>query len=427
MKFMVRLIAAAFIVCLASQANSAGWDSSCSGFSSGSALPQGCLLPPTAGLGGVKTQAFSVDDIRAASYAKPVPTKFPRGKSLYQYDLKVDNICDAANSITTIANGWVGERPGNFTWYTEDKSIAMVAVVTFPDEKEVKQVKVPILAKANFGDPNVQNCDGMIIKRVQANTNMSLHFEYKSRSVGRFPDQSKFIGGVAKVAASAAAIAGTVGGAPFAGAVITPAVDFLEKNTNPIKMLNEGANDILQSFADDQNPDPQKYPVDPNTRQLLYKSGRTPVFTVTKIDRPSGMVMNPAAGWAPVFDDFSRAYGPLQDKFFNAQTAVESPWNSNLAKFCEKLRLQVGNAAKGDRVASALGIGAHAFLNSTEYQPGKTCLNSYEVATLSGFGYAPPFPGAWATEVAEKPATTSKPKENRTALRSRSAYARLNR
>ena len=63
-------------------------------------MPQGCLLPPTAGLGGVKTQAFSVDDIRAASYAKPVPTKFPQGKSLYQYDLKVDNICDAANSIT---------------------------------------------------------------------------------------------------------------------------------------------------------------------------------------------------------------------------------------------------------------------------------------------------------------------------------------
>lgn len=426
MKLMVRLISAAFIVCLASQANSAGWDSSCGGFSSGSAMPPGCMIPPTAGLGGVRTQAFSVDDIRAASYAKPVPTSFPRGKSLYQYDLKIDNICDAANSITTIANGWVGERPGNFTWYTEDKSIAMVAVVTFPDEKEVKQVKVPILAKANFGDPNVQNCEGVIIKRVQANTNMSLHFEYKSRSVGRFPDQSKFIGGVTKVAASAAAIAGTVGGAPFAGAVITPAVDFLEKNTNPIKMLNEGANDILQSFAEDRNPDPKRYAVDYNTRQLLYKSGRTPVFTVTKIDRPTGMATNPAAGWAPVFDDFTRAYGPLQDKFFNAQTAVESPWSSNLAKFCDKLRLQVGSASKSDRIATALGIGVHAFMNSTEYQPGKTCLNSFEVATLTELGYAPPFAGAWSTAVAERSVVSPAPRSNRTASRNRGAYARLN-
>ncbi len=427
MKFPVQLIAFPVIVCLTSHANAAGWDSSCSGFSSGSAMPQGCMIPPSAGTGAVKTQAYSVDDIRKASYATPVPTKFPRGKSLYQYDLKVDNICDSANSITTIANGWVGERPGNFTWFTEDKSIAMVAVVTFPDEKEVKQVKVPILAKANFGDPNVQNCDGVIIKRVQANTSMSLHFEYKSRSVGRFPDQSKFIGGVAKVAASAAAIAGTVGGAPIAAAVITPAVDFLEKNANPVKMMNEGANDILQSFADDQNPDPKKYPVDPNTRQLLYRSGKTPVFTVTKIDRPTGMAMNPAAGWAPVSDDFSRAYGSLQDKFFNAQTAVESPWNSNLAKFCEKLRLQVSNATKGDRVASALGIGTHAFLNNTEYQPGKTCLNSFEVSTLSEFGYAPPFPGAWVVQVAEKPAAAPKPKAARTASRNRGAYARLDR
>jgi hypothetical protein len=427
MKFMVRLIAAPFIVCLASQANSAGWDSSCSGFSSGSAMPQGCMLPPTAGLGGVKTQAFSVDDIRGASYAKPVSTRFPKDKSLYEYDLKVDNICDSANSITTIATNWVGERPGNFSWYTEDKSVAMIAVVSFPDEKDVKQVKVPILAKANFGDPNVQNCDGVIIKRVKANTSMSLHFEYKSRSVGRFPDQSKFLGGVAKVAASAAAMAGTVGGAPFAAAVITPAVDFLEKSANPVKMLNEGANDILQSFADDRNPDPKSYPVDPNTRQLLYKNGKTSVFTVTKIDRPTGIALNPAAGWAPVFDDFSRVYGPLQEKFFNAQTAVDSPWNSNLAKFCEKLRLQVTNAAKGDRIAGALGLGSHAYLNNGEYPQGKTCLNSFEVATLSGLGYAPPFPGAWSTQVAESATVPPRQKDSRTVSQNRSAYARLNR
>lgn len=411
------------------QAHAAGgWDNSCGTFSSGSAMPQGCMIPPLASAAATRTQAFSIDDIRTASNAKPVFKNFASGVQPFEYDLKLDNICDSPTSMSTVTNEWVGERPPAWAFITQEKSVAMIAVVTFPDERELKQIKLPIIAKANFGDPNVQNCEGTIVKRVQANASLRLHFEFKSKQVTKFPDQSKFIGGIGKVAASGLALASYAGAGPALGAVITPIVSFVEKNASPIKLLNEGANDIMESFADERKPDPKQYEVAFNAQQAIYRGNNKPIFTVTKIPRDSGIVINPAGGWPPVAGDFTRAYGSLTDLFFNASSTVESPWSANLPKFCDKLRAYIDRATKGDKVATSLGIGYHAYYFSPEYQPGKTCLNKQDIAKLIQLKYAAPFPGAWQTETAEAPVSPHHARTDRHDSRStRAAYARMNR
>lgn len=423
------LVSAALNLSAFSAHAAGGWDASCGGFSSGAAIPQGCLMPPTAATTSARAaQPYTIDDIRKASYAKPAFKDFARGTQPLEFDLKLENICDSPTSMSTVTNEWVGDRPPAWAFLAKERSAAMVAVVTFPNEKDLKQVKLPIIAKANFGEPNVQNCDGTIITRVKANAKMNLHFEFKSKEAIKFPDQSKFIGGIGKVAASGLALASYAGAGPAVGAVITPIVSFVEKNVAPIKMLNEGANEIMESFADEQRPDPKQYTIAETAQQAIYKSNNKPIFTITKIPKDSGIALNPAGGWPPVADDFTRVYGSLTDRFFDAAFNVKSPWSDNMPEFCAKLRGYIDRAAKGDKVAASLGIGYHAFYYSESYKPNGTCLTKNEIAKLIQLKYTPPFPGAWATEVAETPPATPVPRAGRSASRRvNSAYARMNR
>jgi hypothetical protein len=173
-------------------------------------------------------------------------------------------------------------------------------------------------------------------------------------------------------------------------------VSYLEKNSNAITTLNTGVNEIMESFADVKTPDPKQYELASTATSVIYKSGKTPIITITKVTRDTGPLADGLNGWQGVSRAFSDRYGDLQSQFNNAQNAVDSPWSANLTKFCGKLRSYVDGVAKGDRFASALGVGFHAFYNSTEYN-GKTCLNSWEIAALKAHNFAPPFPGAWPT------------------------------
>jgi hypothetical protein len=270
--------------------------------------------------------------------------------------------------------------------------------VTFPNAKadQIKQVKIPIVAKANFGDSQVQNCEGTLITDVPGNAKIRLHFEYKLTDTIRFNDPTKFISGVTKVGTSAVALGALATGAGAIGATIVPVVSYLEKNGNAITTLNTGVNEIMESFATTKSPDPKQYEIKSIASNISYRSGRTTVISIDKIARETGPVCDGLNGWPPVARCFSDRYSDLPSQFNNAQNAVDSPWSSNLPKFCGKLRGYVDGVTKGDRFASALGIGFHAFYNSTEYS-GKTCLNSWEIAALKAHNFAPPFPGAWPT------------------------------
>lgn len=185
-------------------------------------------------------------------------------------------------------------------------------------------------------------------------------------------------------------------GAGAVGATIVPIVSYLEKNGNAITTLNTGVNEIMESFADVKAPDPKQYELASTAGSVVYKSGKTPIITIAKIPRDTGPLIDGLNGWPGVSRAFSDRYGDLQSQFNNAQNAVESPWSGNLTKFCGKLRSYIDGTTRGDRFASALGVGFHAFYNSTEYN-GKTCLNSWEITALKARNFAPPFPGAWPT------------------------------
>jgi hypothetical protein len=371
--------------------------------------------------------AYDINDIQRASSAAPAFTNFASPQDVYEYDLKVENLCDKPGSLTTVTNAWVGPKRENWDFIASDKSVALAAVVTFPNARadQVKQVKVPLLAKTNFGDALVQNCDGTIITDVPANAKMKLHFEFKRSSTYRFNDPSKFIGGLTKVASSAASLGAIGSGAAVVGASIVPVVSYVEKNLAPITALNTGVNEIMESFSEVKSPDPKQYEISSIASKISYKSGRAPVITIIKIAKDGGPDVNGLNGWPGVAAAFSTRYGSLTDQFNNAQNAVDAPWANNLPKFCSKLRSYIDGATKGDRVATALGIGFHAFYNSTEYN-GKTCLNSWEVAKLKQRNFAPPYPDAWPRDPATTPVAVAAPAPRRSAANaSRLAYAGL--
>ncbi len=375
------------------------------------------------------THAYDINDIQRASSAAPAFTNFTSPREIYEYDLKVENLCDKPGSLATVTNAWIGPKRENWDLTISDRSVALAAVVTFPNAKadQVKQVKVPLLAQTNFGDAVVQNCDGTIITDVPANAKVKLHFEFKRSSTYRFNDPSKFIGGLTKVASSAASLGAIGSGAVIVGATIVPVVSFLEKNLAPITALNVGVNEVMESFSEVKSPDPKQYEINSIANKISYKSGRTSVITITKIGRDGGPVVEGLNGWPGVAAAFSTRYGSLTDQFNNAQNAVDSPWAANLAKFCGKLRNYIDGATKGDRFATALGIGFHAFYNSTEYG-GKTCLNSWEIAKLKQRNFSPPYPDAWPSDPAITPVAAAAPMPRRSAANaSRLAYARLGR
>ncbi|MCA1397454.1 hypothetical protein [Bradyrhizobium sp. BRP56] len=351
---------------------------------------------------------FELVDIERASGSPPVIRAFDGPRDVFEYDLKVRNLCDNAQSLNNVASGWVGaKRTGNIFqdgFNIHDRSVALAAVVTFPNAKsdQIKQVKVPIIAKANFGDVQIQNCEGTIITDVPANAKVRLHFEYKQSDTIRFNDPTKFVSGIATVGTSAVALGSLATGTGI-GSAIVPVVSYLEKNSNAITTLNNGVNSIMASFAETRSPDPRQYEIRSTASNISYRSGRKTVISIDKIVRDTGPDLDGGNGWLGVDRAFSDRYGELQSQFNNAQNAVDSPWSANLPKFCAKLRSYVDGATRGDRFASALGIGFHAFYNSTEYG-GKTCLNSWEIAALKAHHFAPPFPGAWPTN-----ATTSEP------------------
>lgn len=373
----------------------------CDSYPAGSALPPPCLVGAPTPRNAGSDIAVDIDTVQSASRARPKETAFANGTNLISYDLTFKPLC-GNNSINSIVSDWVGERKSNFSVISDDRNVALAAVVTFPNAKkdETKQVKVPLIVKANFGDPTVQNCDEIIFTDIPANQRVNMHFEFRKKAVYKFSDQSKFLGGVLKIATGGAALVSIGGSSVFAPAVTAVAISFLQKNTDPVKNITAGMNEVLESFPRESTPDPVQYPLQFNVAKLAYRVGSKDVFVVTKEPRLSHMTLNPARGWMPVSDDFTTAFKPLQDLYTNAQTAVDSPWSEHMPKFCDKLRLQVQGATKGDRIATALGIGNHAFLNAPEYKTNGTCLNKWEVFTLANLGYAPPFPDAWDAQVA---------------------------
>lgn len=362
------------------------------------------ILLPTAAALLASSSAFGFDltDVERASGSPPVIRPFDGPRDVFQYDLKVRNLCDDAQSLNNVASGWVGaKRTGNLFqdgFNIRDKSVALAAVVTFPNAKsnETKQVKVPIIAKANFGDTQIQNCEGTIITDVPANAKIRMHFEYKQSDTIRFNDPTKFVSGITTVGASAVALGSLATGTGGIGATIVPVVSYLQKNSNAIATLNSGVNSIMESFAETKSPDPKQYEIRSTASNISYRSGRTTVISIDKIVHGSGLDIDGLNGWSGVDGAFTERYGELQNQFSNAQNAVDAPWSANLPKFCAKLRAYVDGATKGDRFASALGIGFHAFYNSTDYG-GKTCLNSWDIAALKAHHFAPPFPDAWPT------------------------------
>jgi hypothetical protein len=370
--------------------------------------------------------AYDVDDIQRASGTPPTFRTLPGGQGVFEYDLKVQNLCDNATSLNTVASAWVGPKRGFFD--IKDRSVALAAVVTFPGARndQIKQVKVPLIAKANFGDAAVQNCDGTIVTDIPANTKMKLHFEFRQSATIRFDDPTKFIGGIAKVGSSALALGAAASGAGVIGATIVPVVSYIEKNSNAITTLNTGVNDIMASFGDVRSPDPRQYEIRPTASHIIYRSGRTPVITIAKITRDSGIQADGLNGWPGVYSAFSARYGDLQSQFNNAQNAVESPWSGSLPKFCGKLRAYIDGVTKGDRFGSALGVGYHAFYNSTEYG-GKTCLNSWEIAALKAHKFAPPYPDAWLGDTPRAPAVAAASPRRTASAPARVASASMNR
>ena len=155
---------------------------------------------------------FDLGDVERASGSQPVIRAFDGPRDVFQYDLKVGNLCDNPQSLNNVASSWVGaKRTGNVFqdgFNIHDRSVALAAVVTFPNAKsnETKQVKVPIMAKANFGDTQIQNCEGTIITDVPANANIRMHFEYKQSDTIRFNDPTKFVSGIATIGTSAVAL-----------------------------------------------------------------------------------------------------------------------------------------------------------------------------------------------------------------------------
>lgn len=367
-----------------------------------------CLLAATT------ANAYDVNDIQKAASVSPRVTSFARPQEVFEYDLKVQDLCDATMSLNTVASRWVGPKRGGSNpfshefWEIEDRSIALAAVVTFPDAKgdQIKQVKVPLIAKTNFGDAIVQNCEGTIINNVQANARLKMHFEFKRSEKVRFNDPAKLLGGIAKVGSSAVALSALPASAGGIGAVLVPAVSFLEKNTSAITTLNTGVNEIMESFADDRAPDPRQYEIGSTASTVVYRSRNVPVITIVKNVRGTGVIVEGLNGWPGVYGAFTQRYGDLYNQFNNAQSAADSPWSGNLPKFCSKLRGFLDNVTKGDRFATALGVGYHAFYNSTDYA-GKTCLNSWEIAALKSRNFAPPFEGAWPTDRSPGPAVAS--------------------
>jgi hypothetical protein len=382
-------------------------DPQCSAFGSSGPIPAQCMTPGSA-TGSIKqTNTLSIDDIGKASYARPDRKSVAKGATFVAYDFEIANLC-GNNSIVSIADAYVGPKKTPY-FFELDKAVAMAAVATFPDAQkdEPKQIKIPLIAKSNFGDTVVQSCDDKIFTNIPATRRVNLHFEFKRTTQAKLVDSSAFIGGIAQIAQGGSGLV-TVGGGTLLGPAIGVTASLLQKNTDALKNITAGTNAILASFADNSNPNPVQYPVDPEVGTLTYKSGKRPVFTVTKILRPSFMSTHPALGWPPVADDFSNTFTPLQALYVNAETAVDSPWSANMTKFCAKLRVQVQSVTKGDRLATALAIGFHAFENQTEYKPGATCLNQWEVVTLGDMGYAPPFPQAWTIPVATEPSKAVK-------------------
>jgi hypothetical protein len=380
--------------------------------------------------------AYDINDIQKAASAPPRVTAFARPQEVFEYDLKVQDLCDVTTSLNTVASSWVGPKRGGANlfsgefWEIKDRSVALAAVVTFPDARgdQIKQVKVPLLAKTNFGDAIVQNCDGTIINNVQANARVRMHFEFKSSEKIRFNDPTKLLGGIAKVGSSAVALGALPSSAGGIGAVLVPAVSFLEKNASAITTLNTGVNEIMESFADERAPDPRQYEVGSTASKIVYRSRNVPIITIVKNVRGTGVVAEGLNGWPGVYGAFAQRYGDLQGQFSNAQTAVDAPWSGNLPKFCSKLRNFLDNVTKGDKFATALGIGYHAFYNSTEYG-GRTCLNSWEVAALKTRNFSPPFQNAWPTDGAPNPAvaSSSQTKQKRASLsKGRVQLARVN-
>ncbi|MBR0858901.1 hypothetical protein [Bradyrhizobium liaoningense] len=389
-----------------------------------------CLLAATTAF------AYDINDIQRAASASPRVTGFARPQEVFEYDLKVQDLCDAATSLNTVASVWIGPKRGGANpfsgefWEIKDRSVALAAVVTFLDARgdDIKQVKVPLLAKTNFGDAIVQNCDGTIINNVKANARVKMHFEFKRSEKIRFNDPTKLLGGIAKVGSSAVALGALPTSAGGIGAVLVPAVSFLEKNTSAITTLNTGVNEIMESFADERAPDPRQYEIGATASKIVYRSRNMPIITIVKNVRGTGVITDGLNGWLGVYGAFTQRYGDLQGQFSNAQTAVDAPWSGNLPKFCSKLRNFLDNVTKGDRFATALAVGYHAFYNSTEYG-GRTCLNSWEIAALKSRNFAPPFQNAWPTEGAPAPAvaSSSQAKQKRASLsKSRVQLAGMN-
>lgn len=373
--------------------------------------------------------AYDINDIQRASGSAPQVATFVRSQDVFEYDLKVQDLCDKPTSLNSVASNWVGPKRESWKlWEVEDRSVALAAVVTFPDAKgdQIKQVKVPLITKSNFGDALVQNCEGTIINNVPANVRLRMHFEFKRNEKVRFNDPAKLIDGIAKVGSSAVALGAIPSSAGGVGAVLVPAVSFLEKNASAITTLNTGVNEIMESFADERAPDPKQYGIAPIASKISYRSGRTSVITIVKDIRGSGIIAEGLNGWPGVYGAFSQRYGDLQGQFNNAQNAVDSPWSGNLIKFCGKLRSYLDGVTKGDRFATALGIGYHAFYNSTEYG-GKTCLNSWEVAALKSRNFVPPFQNAWPADSLPAVASPAQPQKKRTAhSRNPTVLARVN-
>ncbi|MGN6573235.1 MAG: hypothetical protein ACTHLO_17670 [Pseudolabrys sp.] len=406
MRKIIFLTAIAFVAG-SPDAGLAASDSQCSAFGSSGPLPPQCMTPGSSGGSVKQTDAVSIDDIEKASYSRPNPKALPKGVTFVAYDFEIANLC-GNNSMVSIADDYVGPKKTP-VFFEVDKAVAMAAVATFPDAQkdEPKQIKIPLIAKSNFGDTVVQSCDSKIFTNIPATRRVKLHFEFKRTKQAKLVDRSAFVNGILQIAQGGSGLV-TIGGGTLLGPAIGVTASLLEKNTDSLKNITAGTNAILASFGDTSNPNPVQYPIDPETGTLGYTSGKKAVFTVTKTLKPSFIPTHPALGWPPVAQDFTTTFSALETLYVNAVTAVDTPWSANMVRFCSKLRLQVQSATKGDRVATALAIGYHAFENPTEYKAGATCLNSWEVATLSDMGYAPPFPQAWTAPVAGDPSKTVK-------------------
>lgn len=350
--------------------------------------------------------AQTVDDLLTAVRNQPRTVTITESFDGARYDLKITNLCDEG-SLNRLASAYVSS--GGFL--DPNRAIAMTVTLKFPGANPaIKDVTVPLIAMADFGDKGTENCDSLLVSDIPRNQRVIARFDVATKEFYVISDKTALVTAFVQLSSALSSVKGLSLTSPW-GAAATTAFGLIAQNAKPITDLTAAANTLLAQLDVGKSPRPQLRPLERDKARLTYVSGRRDVFSLAKENRVSRMLLPQTANtsWQSVPDDFARPYGQLEVKLISVESS-HAPWTSSEAEFCADLDRQLVLQTQGDQVAVAIGKAYHMYMRPDDYQELKlSCLSPSQVALLRGLKYRQPFANAYSLKYVGNPKPKTAP------------------